>query len=79
MLFDSDAKDLDQATAELLANYKELSERHKAVVERNQVLEHECNDLQDIVKSYEENIQVITGKLRSHTVTGDEVLDLYWY
>lgn len=80
LLFDSDAKDLDQATAELLANYKELSERHKAVVERNQVLEHECNDLQDIVKSYEENIQVITGKLRSHTVTGDdETLDLDWY
>lgn len=80
MLFDSDAKDLDQATAELLANYKELSERHKAVVERNQVLEHECNDLQDIVKSYEENIQVITGKLRSHTVTGDdETLDLDLY
>lgn len=68
LLLSSDAKDLDQATAELLANYKELSERHNAVMERNQALQHECNDLQDIVKSYEENIKVITDKLRSHTV-----------
>lgn len=68
LLLSSDVKDLDQATAELLANYKELSERHNAVMERNQALQHECNDLQDIVKSYEENLQVITAKLRSHTV-----------
>ncbi|CDH60068.1 predicted protein [Lichtheimia corymbifera JMRC:FSU:9682] len=72
LLLSSDAKDLDQATAELLANYKELSERHNAVMERNQALHHECNDLQDIVKSYEENIKVITDKLRSHTVSAAE-------
>ena len=69
MLLNTDVKDLDQVTAELLTKYKELSERHNAVLEHNQVLQHECNDLQDIVKSYEENLQVITGKLRSHTAS----------
>ncbi|SAM01072.1 hypothetical protein [Absidia glauca] len=56
----------------ILPKHTQLLQEHRRVKTRNQELEKECTELQELVKQYEENLEMITGKLRVYANSSSE-------
>ncbi|KAI9315247.1 hypothetical protein BX666DRAFT_1860992 [Dichotomocladium elegans] len=63
---------VDRATVELLTDYKALLDLYQKVLSQNQTLQREKSQLEEICKEYEDKLETVVGKLRSHTVATTE-------
>ncbi|CAO3594932.1 unnamed protein product [Absidia cylindrospora] len=67
---------IDTNNAEILksisSKHSKLLQEHSQSKARNQELEQECAELQDLVKQYESSLELIAGKLRTHSHISSE-------
>ncbi|KAI8084563.1 uncharacterized protein BX664DRAFT_366217 [Halteromyces radiatus] len=57
--------DADTELVSLVSKHTKLLQEHHRIKNRNQELERECAELQDLVHQYESSLELVAGKLRT--------------
>ncbi|KAI8343361.1 hypothetical protein BC941DRAFT_465523 [Chlamydoabsidia padenii] len=68
----TDSTTTSDTLASIVSKHNQLLKEHHRIKARNQELEREHTELQELVKQYEENLELITGKLRVYANTSSE-------